>query len=361
MRPFVAEVWDDRERLVQRVAMLVTTTLPTYRASPSSEVWIGMNRILERSVLGDAFGSPDEADRAAAYGTGVQGAAAGISAEDLVSAVLLGAREVESAVLARARAAGVDAEVLFEASGLSRVWAEQVAVWAAEGLGRADRRRSDDERLVGKLVAALRDRRPSAEVRAAGDRIGIDLAAPRYVVVARGSGDVFGVDAATLRFSHPGEAVWVDEPGQLIGLVVDRPGPVGGLVIGLSEPGVLGELPDRIRDAERAGRIAAQLADSGVHTLDSLGLLAALYDDPQLAERLRRRWFVPLAAEAKHDLVATVRLWQSAGGSVDETARLLTVHPNTVRNRLARVERVLGPQWRTPKAQAELWAALAVG
>jgi len=72
--------------------------------------------------------------------------------------------------------------------------------------------------------------------------------------------------------------------------------------------------------------------------------------------RLVRRWVEPLRAEPRHDLVRTVRCWQQHG-QVDEVARELGVHPNTVRNRLARVDRLL-PGWREPRARAELWAAL---
>ncbi|QRY61598.1 helix-turn-helix domain-containing protein [Gordonia sp. PDNC005] len=359
MRPFVEAVWNDRDDLVRAVAATVTTRLVSYGASPSSEVWIGMNRILERSILGDSFGVPTEADRDAAYGTGVQGAAAGIATEDLTAAVLLGARVVEASVMERAAQAGVDAETRLEAMVRARAWAEQIAVWAAEGLGKAARRAADADQAAAELLTALRERRDPGLIRALGDRAGVDLSARWFAVVARSAGGGFVVDAATLRFSHSGAGVWVGEQDVLVGLVNSRPRPVGALVIGSSRPGTLSDLADALSDAERACRVAVKLSGPGVHSLDDLGLLVPMFEDPLLGERLRRRWLDPLRADDRHDLVDTVRQWQGSGWSIDGAGRRLSVHPNTVRNRLSRVDALLGGGWRAPSAQAEIWAALA--
>lgn len=359
MAPFVEAVWRDRDRLVREVAALVTTRFASYRASPSSEVWIGMNRIFERSVVGDPFEAPVEADRIAAFGTGVQGGEAGIEAADLVAAVLLGARRVESEVMGRARAAGIDAETRLMASARARDWAEQVAVWAAEGLGSAVRRPVGDRRLVADLVAALRERRDGAAVAGFAERAGLDPAVPRLVVIVRGSGGTFTADAATLRFTHPGDGVWLEEGDTLVGIVEQRPSPTGGLVIGVGGPGVSDRLVSALSDAERASRVAQALLGAGVHGLDELGLLVPLYEGPALRAALRRRWIDPLTGP-RHNLVGTMRAWQARGGRVDDVARDLDVHPNTVRNRLERIDSLLGAAWRTPKGQAEIWAALAV-
>ncbi|WP_418059197.1 PucR family transcriptional regulator [Pimelobacter simplex] len=363
LRPHLDAMWADRDALVRRVTAAVTGSVPSYATTPSSEVWIGMTRILERAAHGNPFGAPTEADRLAALGTGAQGAGAGIAVDDLVTAVLLGAREVEHDVLDRAAADGVAATTLLDASRRARVWAEQVAVWAVQGLRGAA---ADDvephvrhERLLAELAAGDLDGARTTLV-----RLGLDPAAPWWAVVA-----VDGGPAATaLRLANHG-GVWAvpSAPGAdltnlagLTGLVPRPPSVPGELCAGVSGPAYLDALPGALRDATRAARTAHRFGYGGGAGLADLGLLVPLHEDPALAERLHRRWVAPLAAEPRHDLVRTLDRWLEREGQVDAVARDLGVHANTVRNRLSRVTGLLGAAWRTPRHRAELWAALQV-
>jgi hypothetical protein len=361
LRPFLAEVWEARQPVVARVAAEVTRLIPSYAATPSSEVWIGMTRILERIIEGDPFAPPTEEDRQAAAGTGIQGGHAGITVEDLVAAVLLGARVVETDVMRRAAAAGVPAEVRLEGASRAREWAEQAAVWAAQGITQTPGSESTTSGLAADLLAALRTGREPGTI---GDRLlrlGMDPGAQHTVVVARAPRAHDGlddVDAARLRFAQPDRAAWCRDGDALIGVLAGLPAPSSDLVVGASARATSDGLASGRAEADRASRVAAALVGPGVHTLDSLGLLVPVHEDALLRDRLARRWLDPLRREARHDLVATVHAWQLASpGSVDQVARELQVHPNTVRNRLARVDRAL-PGWRAPQAQAELWAAL---
>lgn len=346
MRPYLDAMWADRDEIVRRVSRAVTTGVPSYATTPSSEVWIGMTRILERAAHGNPFGAPTEEDRLAALGTGAQGAGAGIEVGDLVTAVLLGAREVEDDVLDRAARAGTGADALLDASRRARVWAEQVAVWAAEGLLGAA---VDDveehvrhDRLLTELAAGDVD-----AARAAAIRLGLDPAARWWAVVP--------LPEATpaLRLANHG-AVW----GTTSGLLPRPPIVPGELVAGVSGPARLDDLPGALRDATRAARVALRFDHRGSATLAGLGLLVPLHEDPALATRLHARWLAPLATEPRHELEPTLRAWLARDGQVDAVARDLGVHANTVRNRLARVGRLLGDDWRTPQGRAELWAAL---
>lgn len=348
MRPHLDALWADRDRIVRRVTDAVTGGVPSYATTPSSEVWIGMTRILERAAHGNPFGPPTEEDRLAAIGTGVQGAGAGIEVDDLVTAVLLGAREVEHDVLDRAARAGVGPADLLAASRAARVWAEQVAVWAVHGLQGA---RPDDvephvrhEQLLAELL--------TGELDAARDtlaRLGLDPAA-RWRAVA-----VLDGITPALRLANHG-AVW----GTTTGLVPRPPSVPGELVAGVSGPVGFEELPTALRDATRAARVGLRSGRRGAVDLAGLGLLVPLHEDPALARRLRDRWIGPLQEHPRHDLVRTLAAWLARDGQVDAVARDLAVHANTIRNRLARTTRLLGDDWRTPQGRAELWAALQV-
>lgn len=51
-------------------------------------------------------------------------------------------------------------------------------------------------------------------------------------------------------------------------------------------------------------------------------------------------------------------MFAESGGNVARTARRLFVHPNTVRQRLERIGRVLGPDWREPARFLDLHLGL---
>ena len=354
LRPHLDSVWADRDALVVRVAAEVIAQVPTYATTPSSEVWIGMTRILARIAEGSPFDDPTEADLDAAAGTGIQGARAGIAVEDLVAAVLLGARAVEDEVMQRARTAGVPVEAILEGSRRARRWAEAVAVEAARALAHSEAPLDRDP--AGAFIAAIRTG-GTEELGALAAAAGLDPGADHVVTVARSlPGRILDdVEAARLRFAHPG-AAWAMDGDALVGVLPAAPHPVDDLVIGIAGPAALLELRPALADADRVARAAARYVGAGCHDLDSLGLLLALHEDRALRVRLDRRWLEPLRAEARHDLVRTVRAWQRAG-QVDTVARDLSVHANTVRNRLARIDALI-PGWRAPQAQAELWAAL---
>jgi DNA-binding PucR family transcriptional regulator len=57
-------------------------------------------------------------------------------------------------------------------------------------------------------------------------------------------------------------------------------------------------------------------------------------------------------------LIDTLRAWFAAGGSASEVGRTMFCHRNTVRNRLARVERLTHRSLADPDAASELRVAL---
>ena len=59
-------------------------------------------------------------------------------------------------------------------------------------------------------------------------------------------------------------------------------------------------------------------------------------------------------------LCRTVEAWFAAGGSPSGAATRLHVHPNTVAQRLARVDELLGRGWREPARALDVQLALRV-
>ncbi len=71
------------------------------------------------------------------------------------------------------------------------------------------------------------------------------------------------------------------------------------------------------------------------------------------------RVYHPLVA--KPVLLRTASVFLDAGGALEGTARLLFVHPNTVRYRLGRISAVIGLDLSDPREAHTVWLALAVG
>jgi hypothetical protein len=87
----------------------------------------------------------------------------------------------------------------------------------------------------------------------------------------------------------------------------------------------------------------------------------ALAGDPPARRILVDRIHRPLAGAGHAPLLQTATAYLESGGSLEATARVLFVHPNTVRYRLGRISDVTGYDLTTPR---EAWAvriALALG
>jgi DNA-binding PucR family transcriptional regulator len=89
--------------------------------------------------------------------------------------------------------------------------------------------------------------------------------------------------------------------------------------------------------------------------------LALFGSDGERARAFAHGLLAPLLEwDARHrsDLVATVDAFLAHRASVTRAAAALFVHPNTVKQRLERIDRLLGPRWRDPEAQFRLGIAL---
>ncbi len=111
--------------------------------------------------------------------------------------------------------------------------------------------------------------------------------------------------------------------------------------------------------ALRAGRTntVVQLADLGV-----VGLLLQLEDSSQLGAFARRTLGPLLDYDESHhtDLVDTLRTYFACRNDRNRAARMLHIHPNTVAQRLRRVEQLCGVELAEPSTILQFNAALTV-
>jgi DNA-binding PucR family transcriptional regulator len=122
------------------------------------------------------------------------------------------------------------------------------------------------------------------------------------------------------------------------------------------------------RSAERARR-ALELRTTGLLPGDGLviaddhGAELVLQADAALAGEFAEARLAPLAElrpGVRDRLTASLSAWLDCQGRVEETARALDIHPQTVRYRLNQLREAFGPALDDPDARFELALALRV-
>ena len=244
---------------------------------------------------------------------------------------------------------------------LLRALADQTAM----GLERADliARLTARDRVKGLFDALDGDAGDGAVAAAAP--AGCDLARPHVVLAGEGAADweaVAGRLAARLRGRD--QAGFFDAGRDALRAVVLMPdaaaaerviaqcqavGAAEGVAIGVSAPARdVPETRQAVREAARAAQLARTLRPGGgALGYDGLGaykyLLHLRVDDPP-----RDRHWTAVATLLEYDaqrrtaLLDTLEDYLARRRSVVETARALFIHPNTLRQRLARIERLTG-------------------
>jgi hypothetical protein len=149
-----------------------------------------------------------------------------------------------------------------------------------------------------------------------------------------------------------------DDPA---GIVAELPrSPAAAAVIGFGPAVAISEAARSVALAGRAAETAVAMGFEGLVSIDDLRLRCPLVSEADIGEGLVRRYLAPLdglgefGAAVRSSLVA----YLDNGLRVDPTARAQGVHPNTLRNRLARFEQLTGADLRRIDDVVELWWAL---
>jgi purine catabolism regulator len=127
---------------------------------------------------------------------------------------------------------------------------------------------------------------------------------------------------------------------------------------GFSAPTAWPDLPVALVEARRAAERTS--AASPFLDLDGLAEAGLLWHLEQTgAAALAARLLQPLdAAEGGVDLRQTLRVWLAHNGTWDPAARALGIHRHTLRSRIEAAGRLLGRDFETFGARAEVWQAL---
>jgi DNA-binding PucR family transcriptional regulator len=242
----------------------------------------------------------------------------------------------------------------------------------------AEARGAWDARLEALVVDGIvrGDAEESLVSRAAA--LGWQPAAEATVLVGRPSTDdpptvVFGVRSRAARIGRP---VLLSVQGSRLVLVLGGPTDRNG------DHDVLPRIADVFGSGPVvAGPTVANLGEAHRSAADALSGLRAVVGWPNAPRPVRSRDLLPERAlagdpeaerqlvdgvarpleEAGGALLETVDAYLETGGTLEGCARLLVVHPNTVRYRLRRVAEVTGRNPTDPRDALVLRVALAVG
>ncbi|WP_017589702.1 PucR family transcriptional regulator [Nocardiopsis ganjiahuensis] len=185
------------------------------------------------------------------------------------------------------------------------------------------------------------------DLRSAARRLGYDVLAGmqgRRVVVVVGVGDRYPVDELPAAAAEP-----------LAGLFGDGPVVVGPAVPDLHTAGI------SVRAAVSGLRAAVAWPDAPRPVIaDDLLPERALEGDTEARRQLVREVYLPLQG-AGSPLLDTLSVYLEHASSLEATARMLFVHPNTVRYRLSRISELTGHIPSDGRGSFVLRVAVALG
>lgn len=149
--------------------------------------------------------------------------------------------------------------------------------------------------------------------------------------------------------------------GEVAAVTPQRPDLEGlAATAGLGGPASLEAVEHAYHSASRMLAVALQFGANGVYGLEDLSLKVAVASEPELGSLLMRQYLDPLAKEGEFGelLEESVREFLANGQRILETSKRLGIHPNTLRYRLDRFEKLTGTTLGQPQSVVEVWWAL---
>jgi hypothetical protein len=353
----VERIEDELEDVVARIGERIREEIPDFRRLPAERLAEAVRGNVARALaalkeLRDP--TPEELERAAAVGR--ERAEQGLTVDAVLHAYRISITAVWSRFGELARAEGADVASVLAFSETLWHWGDAVmdVVAAAHREVELEQAREEQQRRDAFVLALLTGTLSAAELRRDSATHGLD--GDRAYVPFRARGATPRTAAALA--GEGGLAIALDR--DIAGIAARAPEAPAGVVCGLGPAARLADLPAAFANASRALQTAVAFGQQGAFSLADLSIRPAILADEALGDAFAARYLEPLESLGRLgvELDATLRAWFDQEMRIEETARVLHVHPNTLRHRLRRFEEATGATLRDPRALVELWWAL---
>jgi len=353
----VAEIETELDALVARTGDRIREEIPEFRRVPVEALAraIRGNMLRALTALRDLRPpTAGELEQAAAIGR--ERAEQGLTVDAVLHAYRISISAVWSRFGELARERGADVGSVLAFSETLWLWADAVMdiVAHAHREVELEQAREEQQRRDAFVVALLTGTLSAAELRRESATHGLD--ADRDYVPFRARSASHRTAAALA--GDGGLVIALDR--DLAGIALRAPQAVDGIACGLGPPARLADVAASFAVASRALQTAVAFGQEGAYSLADLSIRPAILADEPLGDAFAARYLEPLDALGRMgaELDTTLRAWFDQEMRIDETARVLHVHPNTLRHRLRRFEEVTGATLRDPRQLVELWWAL---
>lgn len=366
--PLVAELFArldaEADELVETITAALRRDVAFYARIPANAVAAGVRDDAVAAISGLGRGEgPGRPELETAARVGAERAEQGVPIEALLQAFRVGGREILARARRHAGELDLGAETLLDLSELGLAWLDAVSVRAARGHRDAElaRLRADVLHRAAFLHAALHGTLAASELRAQAKAVGLDGAATFSAVRARATPDMPVHRLQALLAERSGgaaEFVGVVD-GDVAGVVPMVPELPASVVAGVGPAVALERIAESYASASRALTAAIAFGRTGVHQLEALALEAAVLDD-RIGGALERRCLAALDAlgEQGRAIQETLSVFLATGKRFEQAARQLSIHPNTLRHRIARYEKLTGLDLRSTQDMVATWTAL---
>jgi hypothetical protein len=349
----VADIETELDPLVARIVARIRDEVPDFRRLPASTLAAAVRGNVGRALAALAdLRPPSQAELEGAAAVGRERAEQGLTVDAVLHAYRISISGVWARFgeLARERGANVGSVLAF--SETLWLWGDAVmdVVATAHREVELQLAREEQQRRDAFVLAVLLGTMDVADLSRESAEHGLDPEREYLAFRARAQRrPAFGPDALVTGLDR-----------DLVGLCSARPAPCDGAVVGIGPPSRLAALPGAFAMASRALQTALAFGERGVFAIEDLGLRPAILADDALGDGFCRRHLDPLRSLGRlgAELEATLRVFFEHDMHVDDTARALHVHPNTLRHRLRRFEEASGASLRRTEDLVEVWWAL---
>jgi hypothetical protein len=352
----VADIEAELDALVDAIVARIRAEVPDFRRLPAGALARAVRGNVSRALAALRDLRPpteDELERARAVGR--ERAEQGLSVDAVLHAYRISISAVWSRFGELARERGTNVSSVLAFSETLWLWGDAVM----EVVGQAHREvelqlaREEQQRRDAFVLAVLLGTIDADELSRESGGYGLDPDR-EYVAFRARALDAGGPPrrlAAELTTALDRD---------LVGLSHERAPALPGVVVGIGPPARLAALPGAFAQASRALQTALAFGQEGTFSLADLSILPAILSDEALGAAFTGRHLEPLTALGRlgAELEDTLRVWFEQEMRIEETAKALHVHPNTLRHRLRRFEEATGASLRRPADLIELWWAL---